>query len=61
MATSSIFSNIVINDPKKAEKFIEAVELSDRDSEWKPAAPVKKPLSDITAIRNLMSKRISAK
>lgn len=61
MATSSIFSNIVINDPQKAEKFIEAVELSERDAERKPVSSFKKPLSDIAAIRRLMSKRISEK
>ena len=53
MATSSIFTNIVINDPKKAEKFI--------DPAWKPTTPVKPPLTDIEAIRKLMAKRVSAK
>ena len=49
MATSSIFTNIVINDPKKA------------DPAWKPTSPVKPPLTDIEAIRKLMAKRVSAK
>ena len=61
MATSSIFTNIVINDPKKAEKFIDALETSSQDPAWKPTTPVKPPLTDIEAIRKLMSKRGSAK
>ena len=47
MATSSIFTNIVINDPKKAEKFIDALETSSHDPAWKPTTPVKPPLTDI--------------
>ncbi len=31
MATSSIFHNVVINDPKKAEAFISAIEASIAD------------------------------
>lgn len=58
MATSSIFTNIVINDPKKAEKFIDALETSSRDPEWKPTTPVKPPLTDTEAIRKLMAKRV---
>lgn len=61
MATSSIFTNIVINEPKKVEEFIEALETSSHDPAWKPTTPVKPPLTDIEAIRKLMSKRGSAK
>ena len=61
MATSSIFTNIVINEPKKVEKFIEALETSSHDPAWKPTTPVKPPLTDMEAIRKLMSKRGSAK
>ncbi len=61
MATSSIFTNIVISDPKKAEKFIDALEASSRDPEWKPTTPVKPPLTDIEAIRRLMAKRVQKK
>lgn len=60
MATSSIFTNIVINDPKKAEKFINALELSSHDPSWKPSSPVKPPLTDIDEIRKLMAKRVSS-
>ena len=61
MATSSIFTNIVISDPKKAEKFIDALEASSLDPEWKPTTPVKPPLTDIEAIRRLMAKRVQKK
>ena len=61
MATSSIFTNIVIKDPKKAEKFIDALEISSHDPAWKPTTPVKPPLTDIEAIRKLMAKRASLK
>ena len=61
MATSSIFTNIVISDPEKAEKFIDALEAASLDPEWKPAVPVKPPLTDIEAIRRLMAKRVQKK
>ena len=31
MATSSIFANVRITDPKKAEMFVEALDASSRD------------------------------
>lgn len=55
MATSSIFTNIIINDPQKAEKFIDTLEASANDPAWKPTMPVKPPLTDIAAIRKLMT------
>ena len=57
MATSSIFSNVVINDSPKAEKFIDALEKSSRNPEWKPVYPVNQPITDIDEIRRLMAKR----
>ncbi len=36
MATSSIFTNIMISDPKKAEKFMDALEAPSLDPEWNP-------------------------
>lgn len=56
MPTSSIFTNIVITDPKKAEKFIDALEASSHDPVWKPTSDVK-PLKDEEEIRKLMGKR----
>lgn len=57
MATSSIFTNIVINDQQKASKFIDALEASSYDPVWKPTTPVKPPLTNVEAIRKLMAKR----
>ena len=61
MATSSIFTNIVITDPKKVERFVDALESSIHDPAWKPTTPVKPPLTDAEAIRKLMAKRMSVK
>lgn len=61
MATSSILTNIVIRDPKKAEAFADALEASSRDPEWKPTAPGMPVLTDIEAIRKLMAKRVQRK
>lgn len=61
MPTSSIFENIIINDPEKAEKFINALDASSRDPVWKPETQVAPPLTDAEAIRELMAKRAIAK
>lgn len=61
MPVSSIFTNIVIDTPKKAERFIQALEESSQDPEWKPSSPVKQPLTDPDKISQLMAKRISKK
>ena len=58
MATSSIFTNVVIKDKKEAELFFEALEQSSHDPEWEPSAPVKPPLRNIEAIQKLMAKRV---
>ncbi len=58
MATSSIFANIKITDPKQAELFVNAMEASANDPERVPSMPVKPPLTDPEAIRKLMAKRI---
>jgi len=46
-----------MDDPQKAERFVDALETSSRDPEWKPKEAIKPPLTDIDAIRKLMSKR----
>lgn len=61
MPTSSIFRNIVINNPQKVEKFIDALEASSNDPPWKPTSPVKPPLTDLEKIRELMARRECAK
>lgn len=59
MATSSIFANIKITDPKQAELFVNAMEASANDPKRVPSMPVKPPLTDPEAIRKLMAKRIN--
>ena len=56
MATSSIFAKVKINDPKKAEAFIDALEASEKKPKRKSSIPVKPPLTDYDAIRRLMEK-----
>lgn len=57
MATSSIFANFDIEDKGIAERFVEALEESAHDPEWKPVAPIAPPLTDQEAIRALLAKR----
>ena len=40
MATSSILTELVIEDPKKAEAFINALEMSSQDPRMQPVCPV---------------------
>lgn len=61
MATSSIFANIKITDPKKAEAFIEALDSSANEPKRKPSAPDIPVLSDLGEIRRLVTKRVDAK
>ena len=56
MATSSIFTQVKISDPKKAERFVEALESSEQ-TQKKPSAPSIPILSDKKAIREWMAKR----
>lgn len=61
MPTSSIFENIIISDPEKAEKFINALDASSQDPVWEPDTQVAPPLTDAEEIRKLMAKRSIAK
>lgn len=61
MPTSSIFENIIISDPEKAEKFINALDASSHDPVWEPETQVAPPLTDVEKIRKLMAKRGIAK
>lgn len=56
MATSSIFANFTINDEKTATHFADALDLASQQPEWKPSAPVNRPLRDLAQIRELMMK-----
>ena len=59
MATSSIFANIKINDPEKAEAFVSALEASANDPKVKPSAPIIPTITDLDLIRKLMAKRLT--
>ena len=59
MATSSIFHNVVINDPKKAEAFISAIEASIADPYWtgdKPNTIVESDPNKISHIIDMWKK-----
>ena len=54
MATSSIFTNVVIEDPKKAEAFVDALEKSSQDPVWKPSAPSIPILDSVEELRRFL-------
>ncbi len=58
MATSSIFHNIVLKDPEEIERFLDALEESEREAAKREKIPhTISSLKDIDAIRELMAKR----
>lgn len=61
MATSSIFAKVRIDNPKQAEAFIDALAASENKPKRRPSAPVRPPLTDYDAIRQLMAKGDTAK
>ncbi len=62
MATSSIFAHVEINDPKQAERFVAALEESERaQAKKKRTAPAIPVMKDADAIRRLMAKRFPVK
>ena len=61
MATSSIFANIKITEPKKIEAFVQALEASIADPAPQSNVPRKIVLSDLDAIRKLWNKRKAEK
>lgn len=54
MATSSILTNIKITDPKKAEDFAEALDMSAHEPERKPVKPIIQLVTNIEEIRKFM-------
>jgi len=54
MATSSILTNIKITDPKKAEDFVEALDISAHEPERIPTKSVIPLVNDIEEIRKFM-------
>ncbi len=57
MATSSIFAKVKIDDPKKAEAFIDALEASENKPKRRSSLLVKSPITDINEIKKFMKKR----
>ena len=56
MATSSIFTNIRIRDAETAERFITALEASERESQNTPREHVARQVTDANEIRELYLK-----
>ena len=56
MATSSIFANIVIDDPKQAEAFADLLEELSKEPKRKPLGTVHHVLSDPKAIKSFLGK-----
>ena len=62
MATSSIFAHVEINDAKKAERFVRALEESEQaQAKKKRTAPVISVMKDANDIRKLLAKRMQVK
>ena len=56
MATSSIFANIVIDDPTQAETFADLLEELSQEPKRKPLGTVHHVLSDPNAIKSFLGK-----
>ena len=62
MATSSIFAHVEINDVKKAEQFVTALEESEKaQAKKRRTAPVISVMKDTNDIQRLLAKRVSTK
>lgn len=57
MATSSIFENLEINDPKNVEKFADALEASAHEQKKKHSSSIIPLVTDIGEIRNFITMR----
>ena len=57
MATSSILTNVVIKDSKKAEVLANSLEASSRDPKRKPSAPTIPVLTDVNAVRRFFAQK----
>ncbi len=57
MATSSIFANVKITDPKKAEVFVDILEASANEPKRRPSTPDIPIVTNPDTIRELMAKR----
>ncbi len=61
MATSTIFANIEIKDAKTAERFVAALEESEKEKDRKSSFQAYPILTDLDEIRKLVVKRKNAK
>lgn len=57
MPISSIFAQVKITDPKKAEAFVNALEASANDPKRKPTAPIIPTVTNLDEIRKIVAKR----
>ena len=57
MATSSILTELVIEDPKKAEAFISALEMSSQEPVCSPSAPSIPILDSVEDIRRFLERK----
>ena len=57
MATSSILTNVVIKDSKKAESLANALEASSHDPKRKPYTPTIPILTDVEAVRKFFAQK----
>lgn len=57
MDTSSILTELVIEDPKKAEVFINALEMSSQDPVCSPSAPSILILDSVEEIRRFLERK----
>lgn len=58
MATSSIFYNIVLKTPEEIERFLDALEESEREAaKWEKTSHTITSLRDSDEIRKLIAKR----
>ncbi|MDE6972059.1 MAG: hypothetical protein K2P07_03695 [Lachnospiraceae bacterium] len=55
MATSSIFANVRITEPREAEAFAEALDASAKEPERMPSAPIIPLVTNIDEIRKFMT------
>lgn len=54
MATSGIFTSFDIKDKEKAERFVEALDESANEPEWKPIAPIKSLLNIFKTVKRYL-------
>lgn len=57
MATSSIFHNVILNEPKQVEAFLNALEASEADPYMGSVEPLVSVISDKNEIRRLQELR----